>query len=53
MPNTRPQPMKSFQVKLSNGKTATVEAPSPQRARQAIERMIAKRGSSVTVTSVL
>lgn len=50
---SRRQPMKSFKVTLSNGKVATVEAPSSQRALGRIEKMIADRGSKVTVISVL
>lgn len=42
----------TFSVKLSNGKTAKVKAPSPQRARQRVERMIEQAGSRVTIVSV-
>lgn len=42
----------TFKVALSNGKTATVKAPSPQRALQRMEREIAKRSLTLTVTSV-
>jgi hypothetical protein len=52
MNSSRRQPMKSFKVTLSNGKSATVDAPSPQRARQAMERAIERKGSALTVVSV-
>lgn len=44
--------MKTYSVILSNGKSATVLAPSPQRARQRIEREIDRLGSKVTVSRV-
>lgn len=44
--------MRTYAVKLSNDKTLSVTAPSPQRARLRVEREIGKRESSVTVISV-
>jgi hypothetical protein len=47
------QEMKTFTANLSNGKSVKVSAPSSQRALARVEKLIAQRGSTVTVVSVI
>ncbi|MEV6542307.1 hypothetical protein [Streptomyces sp. NPDC051665] len=46
------QPMISFTVTLSNDKTIKVSAPSAQRARDRVIKLLEERESTLTIKSV-